>query len=78
MRCPASRRDHGAEFKAKVALAAIRGDNKLSELAEQFDVHPRQITECKKQLLERGSELSAKRCSSRSRALPTTPLYFVE
>lgn len=50
------RRNHGAEFKAKVALAAVRGDKTLSELAEQFDVHPYQITEWKKQLLERAGE----------------------
>jgi transposase-like protein len=52
-----TRRNHGAEFKAKVALAAIRGDKTLSELAEQFDVHPHQITEWKKQLLERVGEI---------------------
>ena len=51
------RRNHGAEFKAKAALAAIRGDKTLSELAEQFEVHPHQITEWKKQLLERAAEL---------------------
>ena len=51
------RRNHGAEFKAKVALAAIRGEKSLSELAEQFDVHPHQITEWKKQLLERAGEV---------------------
>jgi transposase-like protein len=50
------RRNHGAEFKAKAALAAIRGEKTLSELAEQFDVHPHQITEWKKQLLERAAE----------------------
>jgi transposase-like protein len=51
------RRNHGAEFKAKVALAAFRGDKTLAELAEQFDVHPHQITEWKKQLLERVAEV---------------------
>src|SRR5260370_42013346 len=38
------RRNHTAAFKAKVALAAIKGDRTLAQLAEQFDVHPNQIT----------------------------------
>lgn len=50
------RRNHGAEFKAKVALAAIRGEKTLADMAEQFDVHPHQITEWKKQLLDRAAE----------------------
>lgn len=37
------RRNHSPEFKAKVALAAIRCDKTLGELAQQFDVHPNQI-----------------------------------
>ena len=49
------RRNHGAEFRAKAALAAIRGDTTLSEIAEQFEVHPHQVTEWKKQLLERAA-----------------------
>ena len=44
------RRNHTAEFKSKVALAALRGEKTLSELAEQFDVHPNQITQWKSQL----------------------------
>ena len=46
------RRNHSASFKAKVALAAIKGDKTLTELAEQFDVHANQITQWKVQLLE--------------------------
>ncbi len=49
------RRNHTPAFKAKVALAAIKGDKMLSDLAQQFDVHPNQITQWKAQLLERAS-----------------------
>jgi transposase len=47
-----SRRTHSPAFKAKVALAAIKGEKTLAELAQQFDVHPNQITTWKGQLLE--------------------------
>ena len=46
------RRNHSPAFKAKVALAAIRGEKTLAELAEQFDVHPNRITQWRTQLLE--------------------------
>ena len=44
------RRNHSAAFKAKVAFAAIKGDRTLAQLAEQFEVHPNQITAWKAQL----------------------------
>ncbi|MFN8822324.1 MAG: transposase, partial [Betaproteobacteria bacterium] len=46
-----TRRTHSATFKAKVALAGVRGDKTLAELAKQFDVHPNQITDWKNQLV---------------------------
>lgn len=49
------RRNHSPEFKAKVAIAALKGDKTLAELAQQFDVHPNQITDWKTQLLERSA-----------------------
>ena len=55
------RRNHSAEFKAKVALATVRGDRTLSELASQFDVHPKQITQWKTQLLDRAAQLFDRR-----------------
>ncbi len=47
-----TRRNHTPAFKAKVALAAIKGEKTLAELAQQFDVHPNQITQWRSQLLE--------------------------
>ena len=47
-----ARRNHTPAFKAKVALAAIRGESTVSELAQHFDVHPNQITQWKSQLQE--------------------------
>ena len=47
-----TRRNHTPAFKAKVALAAIKGDKTLAELAQLFDVHPNQITTWRSQLLE--------------------------
>ena len=47
-----SRRNHTPAFKAKVALAAIKGEKTLADLAQQFDVHPNQITQWKSQLQE--------------------------
>ncbi len=60
------RRNHSPAFKAKVALAAVKGEKTLAELAQQFDVHPNQITQWKAQLLEGaadvfGSEKAASR-----------------
>ena len=52
-----TRRNHGATFKAQVALAAVKGDKTLAELAEQFRVHPTQITEWKQQLLARAADV---------------------
>jgi transposase-like protein len=45
-----TRRNHTPAFKAKVALAAVKGDRTLAQLAEQFDVHPNQVTSWKAQL----------------------------
>ena len=46
------RRNYSAQFKAKVALAAAKGDKTMAELSKQFQVHPTQITKWKKQLTD--------------------------
>ena len=55
------RRNHGAQFKVKVALAAIKGDRTMAELASEFEVHPSQITQWKRQLFEAMPEVFSRR-----------------
>ncbi len=52
-----TRRNHAPAFKAKVALAALKGEKTLAELAQHFDVHPNQITTWKAQLVGGAAEV---------------------
>ena len=52
-----TRRNHSPAFKAKVALAAVKGEKTLGELAQQFDVHANQITQWRSQLLEGAADV---------------------
>ncbi len=52
-----TRRTHAPAFKAKVSLAAIKGEKTLAELAQQYDVHPNQITAWKGQLVDAAADL---------------------
>ena len=51
------RRTHSAAFKARVALAAVKGDRTMAELAAQFEIHPNQIQTWKKQLVNSAEEV---------------------
>jgi transposase-like protein len=55
------RRNHSAAFKAKVALEAVKGDKTIAELAGQYQVHPNQITQWKKQLFDSLPEIFSRR-----------------
>ena len=52
-----TRKNHSKEFKAKVALEAVKGVHSLSELAARYKVHPTQIAQWKRQLLEHAPEV---------------------
>ena len=60
------RRNHSASFKAKVAVAAIRGDKTLAELSEQFDVHQNQIQDWRRKLLDQADQVFGRGGSSPS------------
>jgi transposase len=67
------RRNHSPAFKAKVALAAVKGDRTIAQLAEHFDVHPNQITIWKSQL-----EASASEIFGPGGGTPATPVVDVK
>lgn len=64
------RRNHTPAFKAKVALAAVKGEKTLAELAQQFDVHPNQITQWRSQLLEGAAGVFGSGSASAETAAP--------
>ena len=51
------RRTHSAEFKAQVGMEALKGIKTVSEIAKQFEVHPVQVSQWKKEIQERLPEL---------------------
>ena len=57
MKMKRQRKQHSAVFKAKVALEAVKGEQTINELAGRFELHPTQIVQWKKRMVEGGNEL---------------------
>ncbi len=68
-----TRRSHTAAFKARAALAALREDRTMAQLCEEFELHPNQITEWKRLLLDRAAELFE--TGARPEAVNLAPLH---
>jgi transposase len=59
------RKRYSAEFKAKVALEALRGERTVQELAVRFDIHPNMVSQWKRQAVERMADLFATKAERR-------------
>ncbi len=70
-----TRRKHSPAFKAKVAMSALAGDKTLAQLAQEFEVHPNQITDWKRQLTERAAEVFGRTPESASPAVDLQALH---
>jgi transposase len=69
------RRNHTPAFKAKVALAAVKGDRTIAQLAEHFDVHPNQITAWKAQLEGGASDVFGQGSAAAAPAIDVKSLH---
>lgn len=69
------RRNHSPAFKSRVALAAVRGEQTITELSQRFDVHPNQITQWKNQLLEHAAAVFENSTGSKAPAVDVKTLH---
>jgi transposase-like protein len=69
------RRNHSPAFKAKVALAAVKGEKTLAELAQQFDIHPNLINQWRTKLLESAADVFGAEQAPAEPAVDVTVLH---
>ncbi len=69
------RRNHSPAFKAKVALAAVKGERTLAELAQQYDVHPNLINQWRARLLEGAADVFGQEPTASEPAIDVTVLH---
>jgi transposase-like protein len=65
----AKRTKRSKEFKFKIALEAIKGDKQIAEIAQEYNIHPQQITQWKKELLDNGADIFAGKKDSRTKSI---------
>lgn len=70
-----TRKKHSAAFKAQVAIEAIKESETLSELAKRIDVHPQMISNWKRELLSRGTEIFSTKAPDEEAASREKALY---
>ena len=69
------RRNHSPAFKAKVALATVKGEKTLAELAQQYDVHPNLINQWRSRLLEGAADVFGAEPTATESAIDVTVLH---
>ena len=69
------RRNHSPAFKAKVALAAVKGEKTLAELAQHYDVHPNLINQWRSRLLEGAADVFGAEPATSEPAIDVTVLH---